>query len=228
MIAAVFNNVTAVAIGPNGNVFVAEDSNNGEGRKSRVVVFHSNGDPPTPLPIKEVPGENNLIFRGIVVGSEEIFVTDYGNDVIRVFGLDGTLLRSIGRGGPGRRCGYLAGPTGLGMFANGDIVVSESKNHRLQVFTQQGAYVNSFGTRRLKDPTHIFVDDRDHVYVTDLKKEGIWVYRKSGHFIGVIRPTEFVCSVGAFPGKKESLLVYQKDRKKFTVCSKADAKWADI
>lgn len=212
-----FRKVTGIAIDPlNGNILVADEGRN------RVLVYDDSGAHLWDITFTK--GEHEFSPKGIVVSREGgIFVADWKNGKIQVFGRDGVHKESIGRG-LGHRCGDLAGPFGLGMLTNGDIVVSESRNHRLQIFTQRGQYVNSFGTRRLKDPAHFCIDQRDRIYVADQAVEWIWVYKKSGHYVGRILLPQFSCSVNVLPGRG-NLLVCQAKQKNIVTCSLDDLKW---
>ena len=61
-------------------------------------------------------------------------MTKFGNDRIQVFSSDGTYLRSFGRGG--YKQGELDWPAGVAFDKNGHIIVVDSDNHRVQVFSE--------------------------------------------------------------------------------------------
>lgn len=72
-------------------------------------------------------------------------VSDTGNNVLKVFDSEGKFSHVIGR--PGQKRGELRGPRGLAVDKDGNIVVCDFENHRLQFFKVDGTVLNSFGTR---------------------------------------------------------------------------------
>ena len=66
---------------------------------------------------------------GVVVNGDEVLVTDFDNNRVEVFGLDGTLVRQWGGAGDG--AGQLDRPDGIAV-SEGEVIVSCS--HRVQVF----------------------------------------------------------------------------------------------
>ncbi len=61
-----------------------------------------------------------------------IFVADSGNNRIQIFNPDGTYLRSFGKWGSGAT--EFKGLEGIAVNANGNIMVADRENHRVQVF----------------------------------------------------------------------------------------------
>lgn len=84
--------------------------------------------------------EGALLDRG-----DELYVPEYFNDRIQVFGLDGTPKRIIGR--PGSGPGEFHAPGGVAVAANGDLFVADFYNHRIQKFLPDGTFLASFGSK---------------------------------------------------------------------------------
>ena len=72
-------------------------------------------------------------------GGTLLFVSDQRNHRIQVFDLDGVFQYTIGSFGSGP--GELREPEDLTFDAEGNLVVADGGNHRVQVFTPQGEFV---------------------------------------------------------------------------------------
>ena len=74
--------------------------------------------------------------------SEGLFyVTDLGMDQIYVLDSNAKLVRKFGNTGDGP--GQFNDPAGLGVDGEGNVVVADSKNHRLCLYTKEGEYVQN-------------------------------------------------------------------------------------
>ena len=89
---------------------------------------------------------------GIAVNDkDEIAVTDSGNHRIQMF--LGTHLRSFGT--KGNQWGQFSCPFGI-TFCNNNVIVSDTYNHRIQIFDDQGQYLHQFGEKgKLNHQLHI-------------------------------------------------------------------------
>ena len=85
---------------------------------------------------------------GVAVNERnEIVVTDNGNHIIQVFSSDRTFLRSFGR--KGDKQGEFNFPRGIAFdIKNEMILVVDGSNRCVQLFSEQGEYVNQFGGKR--------------------------------------------------------------------------------
>src|SRR4029453_4924378 len=70
---------------------------------------------------------------------KELFISDRWNNRIQVTDLDGKLKRQFGKKGSGR--GEFNDPKQLAFDPDGNLWVADSDNHRLQVFTRDGAFL---------------------------------------------------------------------------------------
>ncbi len=70
---------------------------------------------------------------------DALYVADYWNDRIQVFGLDGTARRIIGRAGDGP--GEFDAPGGVAVASNGDLFVADFYNQRIQHLRPDGSFV---------------------------------------------------------------------------------------
>lgn len=70
-----------------------------------------------------------------------LFITDRGNARIQVTDLEGNLKRTFGS--PGRGPGQFRDPKDLGWDADGNLIVCDSDNHRLQVLSPEGKHLRT-------------------------------------------------------------------------------------
>lgn len=71
-----------------------------------------------------------------VDGQGRLYVLDSGDDRVQVFDAEGRHLRTLGN--PGQGPGELSRPTGMWVFADGEVVVADAGNARLQRFGPGG------------------------------------------------------------------------------------------
>lgn len=135
----------AVAVAKDGTIVVADTWNH------RVQVFNAQGQLLRAFGHYEQvkPGDAGSLDgfwgpRDIAVdASNNIYVADTGNKRIRVYDLNGTMLRTIGQ--PGAGTGQLNEPVGLAIDSNaGRLYVADSWNKRVQVFTTDGAPITNW------------------------------------------------------------------------------------
>ena len=80
-------------------------------------------------------------------------------------------------------------PTGIAYLNNGNIVVTDSGNHRLQIFTEQGEYLTQIGGEGSLDhqfnyPWGLSVDSDGNIIVADSDNKLIKIFTPSGQFLG--------------------------------------------
>jgi sugar lactone lactonase YvrE len=102
-------------------------------------------------------------------------------------------VRTIGNGGP--REGRLAHPLGLAFDANGLLLVTDSDNHRVQVFARDGRPVRMFGRRgagagEFMHPHGIATGADGHIYVADRGNRRIQVWDAEGTVVRTLRGDE--------------------------------------
>jgi len=182
-----FTRPSGVAVGPDGNIYVADTWN------YQVKVLSPSGEL---LRSWGEPGEFGLgaqpdpVYgfwgpRDVVVDAEgRVYVADTGNKRIRVYSSDGEYLRDLGSGGSAE--GQLDEPSGLAMHPDGRLFVADYWNRRISVFdTNTGEFSYTFPVRAWYDEQgnrpYIAVDpDRDLVYVTDPDAGRVLVYNSAG------------------------------------------------
>ena len=103
---------------------------------------------------------------GIAVNDAgEIFIADgYANARVHKFTSDGKHIMSWGD--PGSGDGQFNLPHGVWIDRQGQVLVSDRENDRIQVFTQDGSFVKSWPTK-LIGPALMYIDDDDIVYIPE-------------------------------------------------------------
>jgi hypothetical protein len=115
------------------------------------VVVHNEGPPlfgrPPVLELEATIGQTGPSEALLgspttwLVWDDEVFVTDSRESTIKVYDLDGTYLRRIGREGAGP--GEFDLPAGAHLTPEGELEVFDPFNHRISRFARQGDYLES-------------------------------------------------------------------------------------
>jgi DNA-binding beta-propeller fold protein YncE len=116
---------TDIAFDSRGYMFVAEYGDN-----DRIQVFDRDGKFAYQFgSFGDGPGQFSRP-QSIVIENENVYVTDACNHRLLVFKTDGTFVRSLG--GVGSAPGEFRFPYGLDMDRDGDLIVCEFGNNRVQ------------------------------------------------------------------------------------------------
>ena len=93
---------------------------------------------------------------------------------VKVFNKAGVFLYNIGSKGSGE--GQLKHPLGLAVDAFDNLIVSDSGQSRIQVFTLDGKFLTSFG-QEIQDPSEVTTCKNGDLLVTDRAKHCVRVFR---------------------------------------------------
>ncbi len=126
-----------LALDPKGGVWVL-------GLESRNVVRYLS-DGTRSLRIR--PGNSNLgIPYSLAVSTDRIYISDYKNNVVHLFDLQGRSLGVFGKKGDEQPGLELLGPTGLWVVDDGSLFIADSGNHRIVKVSARGDLQYSFGS----------------------------------------------------------------------------------
>ena len=126
-----FKQPGAIAIGPDGLVYVADTWN------QRVQVFTPEGE------YKREWSDKYYGPRGIAAApSGAIYLSDTGNHRVRKFTPDG--VEQTTWGGLGKDPGQFTEPVGIAVGKDGTVYVVDNGNARLQMFNADGKLLGSF------------------------------------------------------------------------------------
>jgi sugar lactone lactonase YvrE len=113
------------------------------------------------------PDTFNMPSAALVAPNGDIFVGDGhgGNSNARVlkFSKDGRLLKTWGK--RGNAPGEFDTPHALAMDSRGRLFVADRGNNRIQIFDQEGSFLEEW--KQFGRPSGIFIDRRDVLYVAD-------------------------------------------------------------
>lgn len=188
----------SVYLDKNDNVWVVDERGadekelvnapNAKGKAVDVIKFDSDGNVLLTLGTSGTVGDPpNAFFRpaSVVVGpSGDIFVSDgYPGEhdtVARIvkFSKDGRFLKTWGTRGKAE--GDFEFPHSLAMDTRGRLFVADRGNNRIQIFDSDGRFLEAW--TQFGDPTAIFIDGRDRLYVAD---DEIVDPKTPGHYAGI-------------------------------------------
>ncbi len=117
---------------------------------------------------------------------KRLYVVDTGGHKVRIFGLDGKLIKTFG--GLGSNPGEFNYPTDVFVDASGDVYVTDSMNYRLQIFDMNGRYETSFGehgdgTGDFGRPKGVAVDSEGNIYIADAIFDTVQIFSRKGAFL---------------------------------------------
>ncbi len=111
---------------------------------------------------------------GVALGKKgEVIVTELSRDSVSIFSSDGKKLRSFGTPGSGKGqfaspIGQFASPGGVAVDGEGNILVADSYNNRIQKFTSSGQFLKVTRDVQFSSPQGIaFNSSNNKIYVTD-------------------------------------------------------------
>lgn len=176
----VFVSPIDIAVDPAGRTLFVSDS------KLAVVKIFSNGG-------RKLVGEigRGVLERptGIAIhpGNDELLVVDtLAANIVR-FGLHDHAFKGI-FGSTGSGQGRLHYPTNIFVAADGAILVSDSLNFRVQLFSARGEFLKEFGSLGdnpgyFSRPKGVAADSDGHIYVVDNLFDNVQIFDRVGRLL---------------------------------------------
>lgn len=154
--------------------------------EKRIYVFS-----PQEKPIRTIDISKDTIQPiGLAIDQERnrLLVGDVRAQVVKVFDLNGKYLFTIGVSGGGNIDGAFSFPGMMAVMRNGNIVVADSMNARIQIFDPDGKYIVKFGNRgdgpgEFQLIKGVAVDSENHIYVTDAKGNVVTIFSEKGEYL---------------------------------------------
>ena len=110
-----------------------------------------------------------------------VFVSDFGNSLIRVFDVERKHVRTFGQRGEGE--GELNKPLGIDVSVNGQLYVANKDNHCVSVFREDGTFIRTIGQGKLRYPKVVLVHSSGLVYVAGGNNQRIAVFSQEGELV---------------------------------------------
>jgi DNA-binding beta-propeller fold protein YncE len=159
-----------------GNVWVT-DGLGKDGKGHQVFKFSPDGKVlmalGTPGVAGDGPDEFNAPSAVLVAPNGDIFVADGhgGNTNARIvkFSPDGKFIKTWGK--KGSAPGELDIPHTLAMDSRGRLFVGDRQNNRIQIFDQDGNFIDQMF--QFSRPSGVYIDKSDTIYVTDSESESV-------------------------------------------------------
>jgi predicted membrane-bound mannosyltransferase/sugar lactone lactonase YvrE len=171
----------AVALAPDGSLYVADSLNNRIQHLSPdgkvLQVWGSFAD----VSKGAAPGGTFNEPWGVAVAPEgSVYVADTWNYRIQKFTSDGKFLQMWGSG-PAEGQNQFYGPRGLAVDSLGHVFVADTGNKRIVIFDANGNYLSEFGAPgaqlgQLDEPVDIALDSLGNAYVTDTWNQRVQVF----------------------------------------------------
>jgi streptogramin lyase len=175
--AAMFVRPHGIHVDRDGNVWVTDGEGpdgkdpRRDGKGHQVFKFSRDGKVLMTLGKAGVTGDGpdtfNMPSAVLIAPNGDIFVGDGhgGNSNARVlkFSKDGQLIKTWGKKGTAR--GEFDTPHGLAMDSRGRLFVADRGNNRIQIFDQNGTFLDEW--KQFGRPSGVFIDRRDTLYVAD-------------------------------------------------------------
>jgi len=178
------NEPNGLDIGPDGKIYVCL------GRKSVVEVYSAAGIYIEDIGTPYGSGNDGISTpHDVSVDDQSNIYVICGNEKMKKFDKDGNFLMKIeDDAGYGSGNGQFWNPYGIDVGSDGKIYVSESWNHRVQIFDASGKYVSKFGSRgdgntQFDFPLGMSLDKNDNIYVCDPSNQRIQKFTSSGSFL---------------------------------------------
>ena len=157
-----------IYVDPQGNIWVT-DGQGKDGKGQQVFKFNPDGKVLMTLGKAGVAGDGLDTFNQpsdvIVAANGDIFVADGhgGNTNARVvkFSKDGKFIKAWGKKGTGP--GDFETPHGFAMDSRGRLFVADRGNNRVEIFDQNGTFLDQWTA--FGQPSGLYIDADDRLYV---------------------------------------------------------------
>ena len=173
-----FSAPRSIAIDNDGNVYVADSSNN------RIQKFGLSGAFLAKWGSSgNAEGQFNKPYGVAVDADGNVYVADTNNHRVQKFTSSGEFLTKWGS--PGEGDGQFRYPRYIAVAADGSVYVTDERNYRVQKFTSSGVFLAAWGSKgsgdgQFRDIHAVAVDGDGNVYVTDSANDTVRKFSSSG------------------------------------------------
>jgi len=118
----------------------------------------------------------------LVAPTGEIYVLDGhgegGNNRVMKFSSEGQLVLSWGTSGPGPAAGEFSDAHAIAMDSQRRIIIGDRRNARIQVFDEDGTFLEQW--THFGPPSSIYINEDDVMYVTDTQTGALPAWYSEG------------------------------------------------
>ena len=132
--------------------------------------------------------------------SNKVYVSD-DSHCVHILNSDLSFVKSFGKEGKGK--GEFSFPRGVACNSSGEVLVADSNNDRIQVFSPKGKFLRIFGkgNRQIQCPYGVAIDSNDTVYISNRNTISVSIFSPEGQLITSFgkygkAPGEFSLPVG--------------------------------
>ncbi len=177
-----FEKPRAVALAPNGSLFVADTGNH------RIQHLSSDGEVINTWGYfadssqTDAPGGSFYEPWGIAVGPEgNVYVTDTWNHRVQKFTPEGEFITQWGYFGQAETGNAFWGPRDILVDDTGRVFITDTGNKRVVVFSSDGDFLTAFGSAGLlegqfDEPVGLAIDADGRIYVADTWNKRVQVF----------------------------------------------------
>lgn len=167
----IFDRPRNVAVGKDGRLYVADAGNH------RIAIIEDNRLIGEFGRFGTAEGELNEPW-GVAVDDEFVYVADTWNHRVQKFTLDGEFVLQIGESGSIDQAqatsggGLFFGPRDVVLLPDNQLAVTDTGNHRVQIFSREGSFVQALGglgaqVGQFFEPVGLEVGSSGSLYVLD-------------------------------------------------------------
>src|ERR1041385_4777377 len=183
-----FKEAHSIDIDRDGNLWISDRADN------QVFKFTPDGKQLMVIGKKGVSGKGDStdLFNGsadiVIAPNGDIFVADGqgGNNRVVKFSKDGKFIKSWGS--KGSAPSQFETPHSIAMDSKGRLLVADEqgkKTPRIQIFDQDGKFLEQWDKLPLKQPTGLYISRDDTVYIGDMDANAIFIV-KDGRLLDTI------------------------------------------
>ncbi|HHB90025.1 MAG TPA: TIGR03663 family protein [Anaerolineae bacterium] len=176
-----------MAVAEDGRIYVADTGNH------RIVVFSPDGQVVNAWgSFGDQPGQFNEPWDVAVGPDGNVYVADTWNHRIQKFTPEGEFMTAWGSfvstDGQLGQMGVFWGPRAIAFTQDGNLLVTDTGNKRVQVFTPEGEPITQFGGAGIEEgyfdePVGIAVDAEGNIYVADTWNQRIQKFSPDFQFL---------------------------------------------
>lgn len=177
----------AVTLDPSGRIYVSSGP-----KKNKIYVYDASGEfkhffSPQIAPVDGTSGSRlqkaaNPV--GLNYSDGLLYVTDVGDQTVKIFSSRGKLMRTIG--GSGIEPGKFQYPNATVRADDGTIYVADSNNSRVQIFNKKGRYLSVLKPpekEKFSLPRGLAIDRLGRIHVVDTLKSRVFVFGPDHRFL---------------------------------------------